>query len=465
MASIHERNGHFAVIYSYKDRDGKRKQKWETYKTKAEATRRLREVEYKKQNGTFIVPNCKNVRDLLKEYVDLYGKQKWALSTYGSNVALINNYINPLIGEKKLQELSVHFLEKFYQSLLTTPAVERNYTRTEGQEYITPSTIRDIHKILRSALTQAVKWDLIEKNPAVHANVPRYKAQKREIWTADVLMYAQEVCEDELLKLAINLSFAATLRINELLGLTWDCVDISEGAIKEKRAYVMVNKEMQRVSKEAVKALDSKDVIMVFPGKSKLCTTVRVLKTPKTESSVRRVFIPNSVAEMLIKQKAAQKELKDILGKEYKDYNLVIATSFGLPVSDSDIRDRFNKLIEDYNLPKVVFHSLRHSSITYKLKLNHGDVKAVQGDSGHSQVSMVTGVYSHIIDDDRKRNAQLLEDAFYAKKNLNPVVNEEDAERQINVPEGVDPQLLAKALMNPEMQALLASFAKKMEGD
>ena len=74
-------------------------------------------------------------------------------------------------------------------------------------------------------------------------------------------------------------------------------------------------------------------------------------------------------------------------------------------------------------------------------------------------------MYSHIIDDDRKRNAQLFEEAFYAKKNLNPVVNEEGAERQINVPEGVDPQLLAKALMNPEMQALLASFAKKMEGD
>ena len=78
---------------------------------------------------------------------------------------------------------------------------------------------------------------------------------------------------------------------------------------------------------------------------------------------------------------------------------------------------------------------------------------------------MVTGVYSHIIDDDRKRNAQLLEDAFYSRKNLNPVVDEEDAKRQINVPEGVDPQLLAKALMNPEMQALLASFAKRIEGD
>ncbi len=60
--------------------------------------------------------------------------------------------------------------------------------------------------------------------------------------------------------------------------------------------------------------------------------------------------------------------------------------------------------------------SLRHSSITYKLKLNGGDVKAVQGDSGHAQASMVTEVYSHILDDDRKKNAALFEKAFYSGK-------------------------------------------------
>ena len=56
--------------------------------------------------------------------------------------------------------------------------------------------------------------------------------------------------------------------------------------------------------------------------------------------------------------------------------------------------------------------------MTYKLKLNGGDIKAVQGDSGHSQVDMVTDVYSHIIDEDRRRNAELFEEAFYEKKNL-----------------------------------------------
>ncbi len=44
----------------------------------------------------------------------------------------------------------------------------------------------------------------------------------------------------------------------------------------------------------------------------------------------------------------------------------------------------------------MVFHSLRHTSVTYKLKLSGGDIKAVQGDSGHAQADMVTEVYGHI---------------------------------------------------------------------
>ena len=172
-------------------------------------------------------------------------------------------------------------------------------------------------------------------------------------------------------------------------------------------------------------------------------TTLLVLKIPKTESSVRKVFLPRSVAEMLQKWKLKQLNTKAILGEEYNDYNLVMTSEFGSPLESGTIRVSFNKLIEEHHLPKVVFHSLRHSSVTYKLKLNKGDIKAVQGDSGHS----------HIIDEDRKKNAELFEDAFYKKNNLEPNM----------VSEEVDMELLMKALANPEMRALLNSLAKTMK--
>ena len=276
-------------------------------------------------------------------------------------------------------------------------------------------------------------------------------------------MYALSVCEDERLKLAINLSFSCSLRLGELLGLTWDCVDISPEAIEENRSYVFINKESQRIRKESLDALDGKDVLLVFPTNHKKNSTVRILKTPKTESSVRKIFLPKSVANMLVDWKAEQDEMKEILGDEYMDYNLVMASTFGLPLGDGAIRGPLKKLIEDYNLPPVVFHSFRHSSVTYKLKLNGGAIKAVQGDSGHAQVNMVTDVYSHILDDDRRKNAELFEEAFYEKKNLDPQMHVQQENNNAPVADEVDPELLAKVLANPEMRALLNSLAKTMK--
>ena len=243
------------------------------------------------------------------------------------------------------------------------PAVKSS-RNPDGDKLITAATVHQIHKVLRSCFRQAVKWDMMDKNPATDATLPKYKAEEREIWTAEMLMQAIDACENKWLKVAFHLAFAATVRIGELLGLTWDCVDISEEAISENRAYVFINKQVERVSKEAVQELDSKEVIRIFPSQRKNNKTVRVLKTPKTDTSERKVYIPGFVAQCLIDIKKEQDE---------------------------------------------VFHSLRHTSVTYKLKLSGGDIKAVQGDSGHAQADMVTEVYGHIIDEDRRKNAERME--------------------------------------------------------
>lgn len=130
-----------------------------------------------------------------------------------------------------------------------------------------------------------------------------------------------------------------------------------------------------------------------------------------------------------------------------------------------NITAMFRELIEANDLPKVVFHSLRHSSITYKLKLNGGDIKAVQGDSGHAVASMVTDQYSHILDDDRKANAALIEKAFYSGKDLTPGEKKEvpETDGAGEQPPALDPELLAKILANPEMAALLNALAKGLK--
>lgn len=163
---------------------------------------------------------------------------------------------------------------------------------------------------------------------------------------------------------------------------------------------------------------------------------------------------------MLQEWKEKQEEAKEVLGNEYQDFNLVMATTFGHPTDGAAIRNDLKKLIREYDLPPVVFHSLRHTSVTYKLKLNGGDIKAVQGDSGHAQVNMVTDVYSHILDDDRKKNAELFEDAFYGKKETDPQMDRKKPENTLKVPEGVDAELIAKMLSNPDVVNLITAIMK-----
>ena len=76
---------------------------------------------------------------------------------------------------------------------------------------------------------------------------------------------------------------------------------------------------------------------------------------------------------------------------------------------------------------------------------------------------MVTDVYSHIIDDDRRKNAELFEEAFYEKRDLDPSMHAHVAGKSVELPTNVDAELLAKVLSNPEMAALLTSLAKSMD--
>ena len=266
-------------------------------------------------------------------------------------------------------------MTKFYKDLQTVKAVPR-YGRPDG-ELISPNTIREIHKLLRNAFNQAVKWELMARNPAQNATVPKAEKHERNIWDAQTLMKALSFCDYPFLSLAINLAFACSLRMGELLGLTWDG----------------------------------------------------------------------------------------------RDYDLVFASTQGTTTESNFINRAFNKLITDNNLPKVVFHSLRHTSTTYKLKLSGGDIKAVQSDTGHAQATMVTERHAHILDDDRRLNATRFQNAFYegASTEETTVASEAPQGQQAPVSDPLQnldavakQQLLFKLLSeSPDMAALLTALAGK----
>ena len=412
MASIIKRKKSYSVVYSYTDDKGETKQKWETWHTHQEALKRKAEIENQQFSGTFIPPNNQTVSEFLHDFVVLYGEKNWSMSTYDGNTGLIHNYINPLIGDVPMQQINPRFVDQFNRTLEhTKPVVTRN--RKPKDEFLPAQTRDKIHKLLSCAFKQAVKWEIIQRNPFELSMYKRPKYKRRDIWNAETIKKALDECEDGKLYISMNLAFACSMREGEILGLTWDNVHISDDDIGQDDAHVCIDKELQRVSKRTLETLNKKDVYFVFPPLLPNTSTRVVLKKPKTDSSIRKIWLPKTLAYIMREWKKHQDELKSLLGDEYTNFNLVVALNNGRPCEGRVLLKAFEALREKAGLPNVVFHSLRHSSTTYKLKLNHGDLKATQGDTGHAQIDMITDIYAHILDEDRKVNAMKFEQAFY----------------------------------------------------
>ena len=454
MASIIKRKKSYSVVYSYTDEGGETKQKWETCHSHKEALKRKAEIENQQFNGTFVPPNKQTVASFLEDFVRTYGVNKWGVSMYDSNTSIIANYINPIIGDLEVQAVTTRVVDQYVQTLKKTPAVSRN-NRKARTEYVTDKTIVKIIKVLRCAFKQAVRWELIGKNPFDNVVLPKTEYTKRDIWDADIIRKALDECTDSKLYVAMNLAFACSLRIGEILGLTWDNVHIDDADIAADNAYIFIDKELTRATKQAIEMLGEKDIYHIFVPLMPNTSTRIILKKPKTDSSIRKVWLPKTVAYILKEWKAAQDELKEFLGNEYQDFNLVVALPNGRPCENRIIEKEFLNLKEKAGLPNVVFHSLRHSSTTYKLKLNHGDLKATQGDTGHAEIDMITKVYAHILDEDRKVNAQKFECAFYSNPDLR---NVKPPQEEAPAPQ-IDLNSLILQLQNsPELANTLASI-------
>lgn len=462
MASVIKRKKNYSIVYNYVDENGETKQKWETRTSYQDALKRKAEVESQQYTGTFLPPSNQTISEFLLDFVSLYGEKKWGVSMYDGQNSLISNYINPIIGDIKVQDVTPRMVDKYIQTLQKTPSVSTK-TRKATTTYVSDKTIEKIIKLLRCAFKQAVRWEIIARNPFDNVVLPKTEYKKRDIWDADMIRLALDKCTDSKLYVAMNLSFACSLRMGEILGLTWDNVHISDEDIAADNAYVYIDKELTRASKRAIETLGEKDIYYIFTPLMPNTSTRLILKKPKTDSSIRKVWLPKTLAYILQEWKAAQDELRGFLGDEYQEFNLVVALPNGRPCEDRIILKEFSKLREEAGLPRVVFHSLRHSSTTYKLKLNHGDLKATQGDMGHAEIDMITSIYAHILDEDRKVNAQKFETAFYANPDLRGVKPPEEPKQ--TEPASLDLASLVEQLQrSPELAQALASLISAQTG-
>ena len=119
------------------------------------------------------------------------------------------------------------------------------------------------------------------------------------------------------------------------------------------------------------------------------------------------------MAKKLMTLHNMQKQLKEELGEDgYMDYKLVICQANGRPIMTEHLNKRFKTILQGMGMPDVVFHSLRATSTTFKLRISGGDIKSVQADNGHRDPKMVTKQYSRIFEEDRLALTSKMQQAF-----------------------------------------------------
>lgn len=343
-----------------KDENGKRKQKTVTVRgTKRDAQRELNRILHELNTGAFVEPAKMTVAQYLERWLADYAKTNVSAKTYEGYDEFIRIHLAPALGSYLLSKLTPLHIQNYYSQALQSG-------RRDGKGGLSARTVLHHHRVLRAALQQAVKWQLLVRNPADAVDPPRPERKEMQVLTASEMARLLEGVKDSRMYIPILIAVSTGLRRGEVLGLRWQDIDFNAGTLSVRQA-------LQR----------TKETGLVF-------------KQPKTQKSRRKVALPPFVVEELLRHRAAQDEQRRLLGSRYQDYNLVAAHPDGTPMNPNGVTIAFRNLIRKSGVTIVRFHDQRHSHATHLLQENVHP-KIVSERLGHANIGITLDTYSHVL--------------------------------------------------------------------
>lgn len=361
----HDKTGSWGYRLSYTDDLGARKhsQKFSRRWTKADAQQELTKQLTLLDRGHSLGTAQTTVHDYLRDWFarwQLQGSVKQ--STIDTARVHLDVYLVPRIGHLKLRDLKRARIGALYFDLLQngrTGAGKHDATRP-----LSPKTVRNIAGTLHKALDDAVRLEILHTNPADYVDLPKWERPELTTWDSNQVAQFLAYCVDtnEPLYALWRLLAVAGLRRGELLGLTWDDVDLVMGEIKIRQTRVVTGTGQVRV------------------------------ETPKTTAGRRNVTIDPGTVDALAQLKDAHENAAAILGGWTSPY---VATDLGgRPIYPKRLTDRFQATAKAAGVPVIRLHDGRHSNVT--IGIEGGVPVAVMSTRvGHSRPSTTADIYFH----------------------------------------------------------------------
>ena len=325
-------------------------------KAESELTRILHDLE----TGGYVPPAKLTVAEFLEQWLSTYAEGAVSGKTFERYKSVINLHLKPAFETLPLQKLTPLNIQSYYATL------SKDGVRKDGRKgALSAQTILHHHRVLSEALSMAVKWQLLARNPAEAADPPEVRAKEAAVIDQAETAWLLCAAEGTRLYIPIMLAVAAGLRRGEILPLQWTHVNLTTGAMRIQRAVE-----------------ETKQFGIRF-------------KEVKGKRS-RPVTLPSFLIDALRVHQQEQQKTHEMFGSDYRDGDLICPQPDGSLWKPSAFTSSYRALLKRRGLSGPNFHGLRHSHASHLLA-DGIDLKLVSERLGHSRASFTLDRYVHLL--------------------------------------------------------------------
>lgn len=356
--------------YGYDPGSGKHIQKSIYGKTQKEVRMKLKQITSDIDQGVYTEPSKMTLGAWLDIWIEDYNTDVKP-STLDQYKYQIRVHLKPNLGAVRLSALTTPMVQRLYNRLMEPYKLkQKNWKGKEivkQRKGLSAKSIKNMNSVLHGALNQAIKLGYITTNVCNAVTLPKVHKSEMHPVTGDSLKDLLNAIKGNPYEELIYVTMFTGLRQGEIIGLTWDCINLKTG-------MMTVYRQLQK-------------------GRSVGSTyTFLPLKNGKS----RTFLVADNVLAMLKRQKSKQSAARLKAGECWSNKEgFVFTDELGNHLSKYTAYENFKRCAAAAGIPSTRFHDLRHTYAT--LALEQGtNIKTVSSNLGHATVAFTLDVYGHV---------------------------------------------------------------------